>query len=89
MSVAARMGTRPQELPGWGPVIFYTKGEKTLAGGRARHARLHFLRRNIFDVRANRPLVAERIKKSSGTIAVELVFNRPQDFGSRGNGLFW
>src|SRR5437879_6417470 len=72
-----------------GPRPFlYTKSAKTLARGRARHARFHFLRRDIFDVRADRPLVAERIEKSSGTIAVELIFHRTQDFGSSCDCLF-
>ena len=54
---------------------------------RARHARLHFLRRDIFDMRTDRPLVAEWIEKGSGTIAVELIFYRTQDFGSCCDGL--
>src|ERR1700735_3121820 len=61
---------------------------KTLAHGRGRHARLHFLRRNVFNVGADRPLVAERIEKSSGAISIELIFNRTLHFGSRCDGLF-
>src|ERR1700733_2303146 len=38
---------------------------KTLARSHGRHARLHFLWGDVFDVGANRPLVAERIQKSS------------------------
>jgi hypothetical protein len=33
---------------------------QTLARGRARHSRLHFLGRDVFNLRADRPLVAER-----------------------------
>jgi hypothetical protein len=66
----------------------YTKRAKSLTRGRARHARFHFLRRDIFDVSADRPLIAERIEKGSGTIAVELIFHRTQDFGSRCDCLF-
>src|SRR3984957_16976571 len=70
-----------------GPVHFSAESAKTLARGRARHARLHFLHWDIFDMRADRPLVAEWIEKGSRTIAVELIFYRTQHFGSCCDGL--
>ena len=59
-------GLQPPELAGRDRLLQEAavdtpKSAKILARGRARHARFHFLRRDIFDVRADRPLVTERI----------------------------
>ena len=49
-------------------------------GGRGLHqfleAAVHFLRRHVLDVRADRPHVAERIGQRAGAVAVELVGDR-------------
>ena len=44
---------------------------------------LHLLRRHVFDVRRERPAVAERVFQNGDAVAVELVGQRPLHGGTR------
>src|SRR5271157_3213529 len=74
-----RRSPNERPIPGWWSSI----------AGRSHggfEARLHFLGRDVFHMSRDRPGVAEGIGQCAGAVAVELIFQRPEHRGPRGDG---